>query len=291
MRTEWIDGRSVLRLAGAGLLATTGAIHLDLYVTGYRTIPAIGWAFLLQMVAALLLAVATLAHGGRLVAAAGAGFCLSTLGGYLLSVWTGLFGFREVRTTAGIVAGLVEIAGFAILATLALTPSRPAAIATPHRMTIRLPVRVFANAAVVTGAIMTAVALLSAVAAGVGAMASPASTGGGLGVILKIGRSHGKPVLTNAKGLTLYRFALDTPMKSACYGDCSDYWRPVTGSPAPVHGLSGHMGTVRRTGGSVQATYNGHPLYTFVGDVAPGQSNGNHLDLNGGYWYAVTPQP
>ena len=64
------------RVAGAGLLITTGAIHLDLYLTGYRTIPTIGWLFLL----------------------------LATLGGYLLSVWTGLFGFREVRTTASILA-------------------------------------------------------------------------------------------------------------------------------------------------------------------------------------------
>jgi hypothetical protein len=83
----------VLRVAGAGLLAATAAIHLDLYLTGYRTIPTIGWLFLLQVAAAFVLAVAVLAWGGRVAAAAGAGFAVATLGGYLLSVWVGLFGF------------------------------------------------------------------------------------------------------------------------------------------------------------------------------------------------------
>jgi hypothetical protein len=105
--------RMLLRLAGAGLLAATAAIHLDLYLTGYRSIPTIGWLFLLQVIAAFALAAAVLATAfargdglvPRLVAAAGAGFAVATLGGYLLSLWTGLFGFKEVRTTAGTVAG------------------------------------------------------------------------------------------------------------------------------------------------------------------------------------------
>jgi hypothetical protein len=57
-----------------------------------------------------------LAIASRLAAAAGAGFALATLGGYLLSVWIGLFGFTEVRTTAGIAAGVVEVAAFVVLA-------------------------------------------------------------------------------------------------------------------------------------------------------------------------------
>ena len=111
------------RVAGAGLLAATGAIHLDLYLTGYRSIPTIGWLFLLQVIAAFGLAVAVLVTGSRLAAAAGALFALSTLGGYLLSVWFGLFGFKEIRTTAGIVAGVIEVAAFAVLAVLALSPA------------------------------------------------------------------------------------------------------------------------------------------------------------------------
>src|SRR5882757_1377628 len=121
--------RIAARVAGSGLLIATAAIHLDLYLTGYRTIPTIGWLFLLQVIAAFGLGLAVLAIPGRLVvagrlaAAAGAGFALATLAGYLLSVWTGLFGFTEVRTTAGIIAGVVEIAAFAVLAALALAPA------------------------------------------------------------------------------------------------------------------------------------------------------------------------
>jgi hypothetical protein len=111
-----------LRVAGAGLLAMTGAIHLDLYLTGYRHISVIGWLFLLQVIAAFGLAAAVLVSGSRLAAAVGAGFALSTLSGYLLSVWIGLFGFKEIRTTAGIVVGVIEVAAFAALAVLALSP-------------------------------------------------------------------------------------------------------------------------------------------------------------------------
>ena len=79
-----------------------------------------------------MLAIAVLVSGSRLAAAAGAGLRSATLGGYLLTVWIGLFGFKEVRTTAGIVAGVIEVAAFAVLAVLALFPGRhrqPAAAA------------------------------------------------------------------------------------------------------------------------------------------------------------------
>ena len=118
----------MLRVVGSGLLIATAAIHLDLYLTGYRTIPTIGWLFLLQVIAAFGLGLAVLAIPRRLVtpsrlaAAAGAGFALATLGGYLLSVWTGLFGFKEVSAGTGIAAGLVEVAAFGVLAALALAP-------------------------------------------------------------------------------------------------------------------------------------------------------------------------
>src|SRR5258708_27225366 len=88
----------ILRVAGSGLLIATAAIHLDLYLTGYRTIPTIGWLFLLQVIAAFGLGLAVLAIPSRLVtpsrlaAGAGAGFALATLAGYLLAAWTRLFG-------------------------------------------------------------------------------------------------------------------------------------------------------------------------------------------------------
>ncbi len=90
---------------GAALLFATGAIHLDLYLTGYRSIPTIGWLFLLQVIAAFVLGAAVLVTGNRLAAAAGAGFVLSTLGGYILSVWIGLFGFRRSAPLRGSLPG------------------------------------------------------------------------------------------------------------------------------------------------------------------------------------------
>jgi plastocyanin len=119
-----------LRIIGAGLLAAAGGIHLDLYLTGYRSIPTIGWLFLLQVIAAFALALAVLVLSSPLAALAGAGFAATTLGGYLLSLWVGLFGFQEVRTTAGIVAGVIEIAAFAVLALLAVAEAGQAGAVT-----------------------------------------------------------------------------------------------------------------------------------------------------------------
>src|SRR6202044_1807508 len=116
--------RSVSGIAGAALLVASGAIHLDLYLTGCRTIPTIGWLFLLQVIAAFVLAAAIALTASPLAATAGAGFAISTLGGYLLSLWVGLFGFTEVRTTAGIVAGIIDVAAFATLA-IAAAPGLP----------------------------------------------------------------------------------------------------------------------------------------------------------------------
>ena len=107
MGSNWgssLPRRSASGIAGAALLVASGSIHLDLYLTGYRSIPTIGWLFLLQVIAAYVLAVAILVTGHWLAAASGAAFALGTLGGYLLSLKVGLFGFTEVRTTAGIVA-------------------------------------------------------------------------------------------------------------------------------------------------------------------------------------------
>ncbi len=281
----------ILRVVGSGLLFATGAIHLDLYLTGYRTIPTIGWLFLLQVIAAFALGLAVLAIPGRFVipsrvaAAAGALFALSVLGGYLLSVWIGLFGFKEVSTTAGIVAGAVEVAAFAVLATLALAPgwlARTAPAGFPVRVSpaIAGSTRIAAGALTVAAAVLLGVAVTSASATAVPAAAAAGTT-------LKTAVIGGTTVLTNAKGFTLYSFAPDTPTASKCYGSCAAYWPPVTGTAAAGSGLPGKTATIKRTDGTLQLTYNGHPLYTYIGDTAPGQANGNDITLNGGLWRDV----
>jgi predicted lipoprotein with Yx(FWY)xxD motif len=279
--------RAGLRVAGAGLLAATGAIHLDLYLTGYRSIPVIGWLFLLQVIAAFGLALAVLASGSRLAAAAGAGFALSTLGGYLLSVWIGLFGFKEVRTTAGIVAGVIEIAAFAALAVLAAVPAAPrnpsAAAAPRGALAARLRAGVPGALPAVAGLSVIAAVLLAVAVAGAGGP-GPASAAGAL----KAESIGGVSVLANAEGFTLYWFAPDTATRSNCNGSCAAYWPPVKGPATAGPGVTGRLGTIKRSDGTTQATYNGHPLYTYIGDTAPGQAHGNGLNLNGGLWHEVT---
>jgi predicted lipoprotein with Yx(FWY)xxD motif len=98
----------------------------------------------------------------------------------------------------------------------------------------------------------------------------------------------GATVLTNSKGFTLYSFAPDTPTTSKCNGSCATYWPPVKGPATAGAGVTGKLATIKRSDGSVQATYNGHPLYTYVADTAPGQAKGNGLNLSGGVWHEVT---
>ena len=281
--------RLALRVAGAGLLVASAAVHLDLYLTGYRTIPAIGWLFLLQVITGFGLAAAVLASGRRIVAAAGAGFALATLTGYLLSVWVGLFGFTEVRTTAGIVAGAIEVAAFAVLAAAAAAPAAQPPAGRPARPRLplaRLQPSVPAAAVVAAGVSVLALALLGTAAAHAGGPAPAAASR--TAVALKTETIGGAAVLANGKGLTLYWFAPDTPGRSACYGSCAAYWPPATGRPTAGPGVTGRLGTITRSGGQLQATYNGHPLYTYVGDSAPGQARGNNLNLNGGLWHEAT---
>jgi predicted lipoprotein with Yx(FWY)xxD motif len=110
-----------------------------------------------------------------------------------------------------------------------------------------------------------------------------AATAGGL----KTTTIGGATVLTNSKGFTLYSFAPDTSAKSNCNGTCAQFWPPVQG-PATASGVKGTFGTIKRSDGSTQATFDGHPLYTFAADTAPGQAKGNGLNAQGGVWHEIT---
>jgi len=288
-----------LRLAGAGLLFAAAGIHLDLYLTGYRTIPTIGWLFLLQVIAGFLVGAVVLVTTSRLAAAVGALLALGTLGGYLLSVQFGLFGFREVRTTAGIVAGIIDVAAFVVLAVYAAaaarkSPERAVAAegsAVPARFGLAALPSVGWRQASLGAAVVAVVAfgLLGGTLAGAGgpgtSTGGPGSASGG--AELRTTTIGGVTVLTNAAGRTLYWFAPDTPAKSVCNGSCAAYWPPVRGPLTAGTGVSGQLSTIKRADGSTQETYDGHPLYTYLGDSGPGQANGNNLNLNGGLWHVV----
>ena len=105
---------------------------------------------------------------------------------------------------------------------------------------------------------------------------------------LKAATIGGAKVLTNAKGFTVYWFGPDTSSTSNCNGSCATYWPPVKGPATARPGVTGKLGTITRSDGTTQATYQGHPLYTYVSDTAPGQAKGNGLNVSGGVWHEVT---
>src|SRR5436309_14088614 len=137
---------------------------------------------------------------------------------------------------------------------------------------------------VVGGALMVAMAVMTAVALGAahtvraGTKVAVANTA--------LGR-----VLVDGRGRTLYLFGKDKQGRSACSGKCAGFWSPLiaSGKPLATAGAKASLlGTTKRTDGSLQVTYNHHPLYTFVKDTRKGQTNGEELDVFGAEWYAVS---
>jgi predicted lipoprotein with Yx(FWY)xxD motif len=94
-------------------------------------------------------------------------------------------------------------------------------------------------------------------------------------------------LLTNSKGFTLYWFVPDTSTASKCNGSCAHYWPPVPGPASAGSGVTGTLGVITRSNGAKQATWNGHPLYTYVGDSSPGTAKGNGLNQSGGVWHEI----
>jgi predicted lipoprotein with Yx(FWY)xxD motif len=95
-------------------------------------------------------------------------------------------------------------------------------------------------------------------------------------------------VLVDAEGRTLYLFTKDTSTTQACTGTCAQAWPPLTatGTPTAGPGVTGTLTVVKRADGTSQVVIDGHPLYTFVGDSATGDTKGQEVE---GLWYAVTP--
>jgi predicted lipoprotein with Yx(FWY)xxD motif len=133
------------------------------------------------------------------------------------------------------------------------------------------------------------------IAAGCGSSGNSGSTGntgggasgGGSASTVKTAKVGGTTVLTNSQGFVLYWFAPDTSTTSKCNGSCAAFWPPLKG-PVTGSGIKGTFGTITRSDGSKQATFNGHPLYTYKGDTKPDEASGNGLNINGGLWHEMT---
>ena len=126
------------------------------------------------------------------------------------------------------------------------------------------------------------------------ALSAASASSSSAGSRAKVGAANSKlgRILVDGRGRTLYIFAKDKNGKSACSGLCAGYWPALTtkGKPQAINGArKALLSTTRRSDGSLQVTYRGHPLYRFSGDSAAGQTSGEGLTDFGGGWWAVSP--
>jgi predicted lipoprotein with Yx(FWY)xxD motif len=148
------------------------------------------------------------------------------------------------------------------------------------------------------------VAGIAVIAAGCGGGGGTVSSGGGYAAAAvkpmvpvnagTIGERHTKlgNVLVDSQGRTVYLFEKDRGMSSSCTGACASIWPPVTasGKPNAGSGLSAsRIALIKRSDGTMQVTYGGHPLYTYAGDAGPGDAKGEGLNQFGAKWYVLGP--
>jgi predicted lipoprotein with Yx(FWY)xxD motif len=156
-----------------------------------------------------------------------------------------------------------------------------------RRHAMRHRISILAGSAVV--GLLLAACGSSSGGSGSAASSSPAASPHASGQsVVKTGKAGGATVLTNASGMTLYWFAPDTSSKSNCNGSCAQIWPPLRGAATAGQGVHGSLGTIKRSSGGTQATYNGRPLYTYTADSSPGQAKGNGINTFGGVWHDIT---
>jgi predicted lipoprotein with Yx(FWY)xxD motif len=108
---------------------------------------------------------------------------------------------------------------------------------------------------------------------------------------VKVSKTKLGNILVDSTGRTVYLFKKDSGTTSACTGACAAAWPPLmaTGKPSVGHGAKASLiGTTKRSDGSQQVTYKGHPVYLFQGDKKAGDTNGEGLTAFGGGWFALS---
>ena len=97
-------------------------------------------------------------------------------------------------------------------------------------------------------------------------------------------------ILVDSKGRTLYMFGADTKNKSNCADACASNWPPAAAPSKPTvgSGVSARkLKVIKRDDGTKQLSYAGHPLYRFIADKKPGDTNGQGINAFGGLWHVV----
>ena len=156
-------------------------------------------------------------------------------------------------------------------------------------MTRSKPITFLASAAVIP---IAALAIAACGGGGNAATAATPKTSSGASATVGVANSGLGSILVDSTGHTLYLFKADVGAKSACTGACATAWPPLLAKGKPTAGTgltASELGTIKRSGGNRQVTYNGHPLYLFIKDQKAGQTTGQGVTAFGAPWFALTP--
>ncbi len=138
---------------------------------------------------------------------------------------------------------------------------------------------------------LTAMAISACGVSGSAATAPPTTASGKAATVGLADEGNLGKILVDSQDRSLYLFQRDAGTKSACTGACAAAWPPLRATGKPVVGTAlsaSKVGTTARSDGKPQITYNGHPLYLYLGDQKPGDTNGQGLNLYGGGWFALS---
>jgi len=139
--------------------------------------------------------------------------------------------------------------------------------------------------------LLVALAVAGCGSSGSSSSSAPPTTSSGHQATVGISNTGLGKILVNSQGRTLYLFGKDSGTTSACTGACAGNWPPLRANGKPTLGTGADaslVGTIQRSDGKQQVTYNGHPLYLFKGDKKPGDTNGEGLTAFGGTWYVLS---
>jgi predicted lipoprotein with Yx(FWY)xxD motif len=125
-----------------------------------------------------------------------------------------------------------------------------------------------------------------------GASPTPPPTTTAPPATVKVASSSLGQILVDSQGRTLYLFGKDSGTMSTCSGACATAWPPLRATGQPTAGSGANaalLGATPRADGGTQVTYNGHPVYLFIHDQSPGETNGEGLNAFGASWFVLSP--